>query len=536
MTSTLRFVPISAFVILAGACGAPAPIREAHRASPRSLPLPIESPPAAFVAPMPAPQPEVQPAPVLEKVTEAVVAPPVPAAPRLHAIKGTPPILNIPDKRTGKYLGYVRTGESIALRQEKPVPGTDCAGGFFAVEPRGYMCKDSFVSLQPSNEHIVSMGATAPQKGPYPYGYAISNGAPMYNRIPTRSEQIRFEAKFGPAGAYEKLSPFLAAHEDLAANEPIAASDSIPPFLTGGQMIRPGRYGLVRQNIPRGSMLSYTKAFAVDGRTYVLSVDLTAVPADRIRPFKTSSFRGIELNDELTLPIAWFRKRPRMKWRKLADGAMEPIGVNFPARTYARLTGQSIDVSGKKYWETKEREAADVVWVADEDATVVEARSKLPFLVKEGQKKWIVVSISQGTLVAYEGLRPVYTTLISPGAGGIPVEGIDPVKASTTPLGTYNITFKDRAATMSPEFGENRSFWIADVPHTQYFKAPFALHAAYWHERFGEPTSAGCVNLSPMDAEILFRWTDPPVPEGWQGAVGAGASENGPMTAIVVTR
>lgn len=495
-------------------------------------------PVARAAVPISVPVADVPREPLVEVAPIIATAPPLPAppaAPRLHAVKGMPQILSIPDKRSGKYIGYLRTGESVALRQEKPISGADCSRGFFAVEPRGYVCNDSFVSLEPSNEHIVAMGATAPQAGPYPYRYAISNGAPMYNRIPTQREHIRFEAVFGPAGKYEKLSPFLAAHEDLAEDIQIAPSDPIPPFLTGGQMVRPGRYGLVRQKIPRGSMLSYTKAFAVDGRTYVLSVDLTAVPADRIRPFKPSSFRGVALNDEQTLPMAWFRKRPRMKFRKLADGTMESMGVNFPARTQARLTGQSIDVAGKKYLETKEREGADIVWVAEEDATVVEARSKLPFAVKEGQK-WVIVSISQGTLVAYEGMRPVYATLISPGAGGIPVAGIDPVKASTTPLGTYNITFKDRAATMSPEFGENRSFWIADVPHTQYFKAPFALHAAYWHERFGEPTSAGCVNLSPVDAEILFRWTDPPVPAGWQGAVGAGASENGPMTAVVIAR
>jgi len=70
-------------------------------------------------------------------------------------------------------------------------------------------------------------------------------------------------------------------------------------------------------------------------------------------------------------------------------------------------------------------------------------------------------------------------------------------------------------------------------PYTQYFDPPFALHAAFWHDRFGEPTSAGCVNVSPADAQLLFEWSDPPVPEDWQGA---GARENGPMTAIVIRR
>jgi len=530
---------IVSLIIVSGACGTGARLEKPRVTSAPAL---HSSPTAVVSVASPSPNAAAIP-PIVTETAEVAETPKdapdkpivLPPAPRLHAVKGIPSILNIPNKNAGKYIGYVRVGESVALRQTETVPGVDCSGGFFAVEPRGYVCNDSFVSRNPPSEHVISMEATAPKAGPYPYRYAVSNGAPMYNRIPTRREQSRFEAVFGPVGKFEKLPPFLAAHEDLAINEPILPTDPVPSFLEGGQMIRPSRFGLVRQKIPRGSMLSYTKAFAVEGRTYLLSVDLTAVPADRVRPFKPSGFRGFWVDGEQTLPIAWFRQRPRMKWRKTEEGKFESLGILFAARTYARLTGQSMDVAGTKYLETKERHGADIIWVAEEDATVVEPRTKLPFGVREGQK-WIIVRITQGTLVAYEGLRPVYATLISPGAGGVPTPGIDLVKASTTPLGTYNITFKDRAATMSPEFGENRSFWIADVPHTQYFKAPFALHAAYWHERFGEPTSAGCVNLSPIDAEIVFQWSDPPVPPGWQGAVGAGAAENGPTTAVVVAR
>jgi lipoprotein-anchoring transpeptidase ErfK/SrfK len=156
--------------------------------------------------------------------------------------------------------------------------------------------------------------------------------------------------------------------------------------------------------------------------------------------------------------------------------------------------------------------------------------------VKPGQT-WILVSIGKGTLVAYEDLTPVYSTLISPGRGGQPVKGRDNVADATTPLGTYNVTFKDRATTMSPDKGDERTFFIADVPHTLYFKPPFALHAAYWHDRFGEPTSAGCVNLAPIDAEWIFEWSEPKLPEGWHGVTGAGAQrENGKVTAVVVGR
>jgi lipoprotein-anchoring transpeptidase ErfK/SrfK len=173
------------------------------------------------------------------------------------------------------------------------------------------------------------------------------------------------------------------------------------------------------------------------------------------------------------------------------------------------------------------------MWIAESDATLVNPARALPWGVTE-RDQWIVVSISSGTLVAYRGSRAVYATLISPGAGGIPRRGQDPVKQSTTPLGIYRITFKLRDTTMSPEHGEHRKFWIADVPHTQYFNAPFALHAAYWHDAFGEPMSAGCINLSPIDAEWLFAWTEPRVPPEWNGA--APSELTGRGTFVVVVR
>ncbi|AKT37826.1 L,D-transpeptidase [Chondromyces crocatus] len=438
--------------------------------------------------------------------------------------------------RGDKYLGYVRNGGSVALRSTEAVRGQGCPGGYLPVEPRGYVCVDRTVTLAPASRSVAIAEATQGKVGAFPYRYALSNGAPMYNRIPSRAEQARFEAKFGKVGSFRPLPKTLSGHEALAVVEPIPATDGLPEFLSGGQGLS-DRMGLVRQDIPLGSMVSFTRVFEAEGRAWLMSADNTLVPADRVRPFKPSTFQGVRLGGEVKLPIAWFRKEARPRWRATAGGGLEAAGGSFEVRTFVQLTGQRVERGGRVFLETRERDAGGAaLFVAEDDATVVEAREKLPGGVAEGQK-WIHVRVTQGTLTAYVGNTPVFATLMSPGAGGVSVPGRDPVKDSTTPRGTFYVTFKDRAATMSPEKGENRSFWIADVPHTQYFNPPFALHAAYWHERFGEPTSAGCVNVSPIDAEWLFGWSDPQVPEGWQGVTGAGATkENGPTTAIVVHR
>ena len=65
--------------------------------------------------------------------------------------------------------------------------------------------------------------------------------------------------------------------------------------------------------------------------------------------------------------------------------------------------------------------------------------------------------------------------------------------------------------------GPTAGFELRDVPYVQYFENGYALHGAYWHDRFGQPKSHGCVNLAPEDARRLFFWTEPQIPPGWHG-------------------
>ncbi|MEM6791828.1 MAG: L,D-transpeptidase, partial [Myxococcota bacterium] len=433
-----------------------------------------------------------------------------------------------PHKAAPHVLGYVRVGQRVALQAADKVEGIGCRGGFYVIAPRGFVCDDATVTREVRTPFLDANRHTLPRDTPFPYAWAISNGAPMYARLPSAAEQQRFERRYGPVGTWHPLPKASRGHEHLATTESVAPSDPLPDFLVGGRSARGRPLALVRKSVPHGTLFAFTRAFDHGGRTFLLSADLTVVPADRVRRFVPSAFHGVVLDDP-ALPRAWFRKRDRPRFRRRDDGRFEPADPAFPVRTQVGLTGREAqsERDGTRYLET---EGGD--WVAADDATVVTARDALPFGIAPGDK-WILVSLSAGTLVAYEGLRPVFTTLVSPGRGGIPVRGRDPIADATTPLGTYRITAKDRAATMSSQFGGGRNMWIADVPFTQYFHAPFALHGAYWHERFGEPMSAGCINVSPLDAAWLFGWTGPEVPAGWHAVVSrAGTS----ATWVVVTR
>jgi lipoprotein-anchoring transpeptidase ErfK/SrfK len=288
---------------------------------------------------------------------------------------------------------------------------------------------------------------------------------------------------------------------------------------------------LVRKVAKRGSMISFVSSFEAGGRSWLLTPDLTAVPADRVRVYRPSSFHGVALGDETVLPLAWVRWRPAAKVQKDADGRFAKTGFSWPVRAAVPLSEERVIDGGVAYLGTTEAGT----FVAENSVVVVRtARSRPPVVGPD--EKWIQISISKGTLTAYQGDRPVFATLVSPGRGGVPQGMSVPVgqlaQDGSTPLGTYRIQYKDRFAIMSPD-PEQKKYFLADVPHVQYFFGPFALHAAYWHEDFGEPRSGGCVNLAPSDAQWLFGWTEPFVPDGWQAARATGP--NGLGTAVQIT-
>ncbi len=431
---------------------------------------------------------------------------------------GSPTWIFADPVRTRNAIGYLRQGQSLPLRDREVRSGPGCGGGFVAVEPFGFVCLDHAASLDGTARYIRSMRELAPRPGPLPFHYALSNGTPMYRRLPSPEEWRHEERFYDPPGTFQPLSWGNRGHERLAEPRSIPPRAPVPSFLAdGGSVARRQARSLVHREIPLGSMLAYTKAFEHGGRTWLQSADGTVVPADRVRPFRTTTFHGVELRDGLTLPLAWMRQRPRPQYVRDGD-QFKPTGRQWSRQSFVALDDQHEprEYAGVRFLPTREQSARRPLWIRESDATVAARVEKLPWGVGE-QDKWITLSITQGTLVAYEGWRPVFATLISPGAGGVPIRGKDPVKMSTTPLGAYRVTFKHAAQTMSPGAGLDERFWIADVPHTQYFNAPFALHTAYWHDDFGEPMSAGCVNLSPLDGLWLFRWTSPALPTGWGG-------------------
>jgi lipoprotein-anchoring transpeptidase ErfK/SrfK len=50
---------------------------------------------------------------------------------------------------------------------------------------------------------------------------------------------------------------------------------------------------------------------------------------------------------------------------------------------------------------------------------------------------------------------------------------------------------------------------LPGVPWNLYFtQEGGAIHGAYWHDKFGEEWSHGCVNLPLDSARTLYQWAD----------------------------
>ena len=77
----------------------------------------------------------------------------------------------------------------------------------------------------------------------------------------------------------------------------------------------------------------------------------------------------------------------------------------------------------------------------------------------------------------------------------------------------------------------DHNYSIEQVPWVQYFEGAYGLHAAFWHDRYGEKRSRGCVNLSARDARWLFGFTQPALPAGWYAIL---PTEKQPGTLVVV--
>ncbi len=255
------------------------------------------------------------------------------------------------------------------------------------------------------------------------------------------------------------------------------------------------RVGQPRERLSSAMFVVLKAPVTVDGERYYRT-DQGLVASERLMRKTASEFAGVDLvaSPPPTWPMGWAspheKKTPLVvRDRPSADGA---IVETLAKHAIIPILGRQGD-----FVQVGEGE-----WIDARDTRI--ARTTAPPWGVLPDERWIDVDLEEQVLVAYEGTRPVFATLVAT-AG----------KKFVTPVGVWRIGDKDTKRRMRNS-DESRASWnVADVPFVMGFRKWYALHGAYWHDGFGRPRSHGCVNLSPADAQEMFGWTRPAVPAGW---------------------
>ncbi len=253
----------------------------------------------------------------------------------------------------------------------------------------------------------------------------------------------------------------------------------------------------VRDVLRKGFVIVEAARVSEGGAEWVRTLRGGWVPAGDLTAVTPPGARGVVLGGRWRLPLAFVVSGGARQWSWDADAGRlvgpRPVarGQLFPVRS-----STMVEQGGRRgYWT----EAGTFL---EARGVRIAARRPRPEGVSPGAR-WVHVHLATQTLVAYESDRPRFATVVSTGRAGF-----------ETPPGIYRIESKHVSITMDDR---EEPFLLQEVPWTQFFRDGLALHAAYWHDRFGYPRSHGCVNLAPADARWLFRFTEPALPPGWHG-------------------
>ncbi|HEU5075624.1 MAG TPA: L,D-transpeptidase [Polyangiaceae bacterium] len=436
---------------------------------------------------------------------------------------------NLPFKPTGKKLasiawrtwvytdtgpqrtryGYLRAGAVVDVRGPE-IKNSGCQGGWYRVNPRGFVCVGKGATLDLSHE-IVTQAAVRPERGKgLPYLYAMSTERPphQYFRLPSVEEVMVVEGR-------DTLADVITWREKakrLGWRELLGDPEPPPQFLKDVRKLNKP-YGVktgLHYSVHAGQAspdagFALQRTFVWEDREYGLSTELDVLALDRLEIVKPTAFHGVRLEEGEGLPVAFADQGPSRRYTRAETGGMLP-GEVVAHRAGIKLTGQR---APNGFLETRNGD-----FVPQVGLRLIQPRDSFPSFAT-GDRKWIDISIRSQTLVAYVGRRPVYATLVSTGRGGL----ADPEKSFATVRGTFMIHHKAVSSTMDGDDDKSDSFNLLDVPFVQYFHKGYALHGTYWHDEFGRERSHGCVNLAPQDAAWLFEWTDPQVPSDWHATL-----------------
>lgn len=459
-------------------------------------------------------------------------------APQVAALDQVTPVMSLmewlpkdPAKATGDRaavvrLGYVRRGQILPVKA-KVTKKANCTEGWYELLTGGFVCGKH---VTPDLKHKDLANAPHPpypdRALPYDYGLNLTNGTPLYRRRPLKKERAELEKglQVGKSKSEDEAKPASAKPGDPWY---LKKHNGQRPQVTIDELRTNEQGGLVVFRMVRGFYLGLDQQLSTPSGRFWRTTAGFLVPSDHVLVHKpTTEFEGVRIGapgEARHLPLGWVTS-PRAR-RYYVDGPPESPervrrGDPIDRFTIVQLTGKRSVYESRAYYETDEG-----FWIRDLDTT--QARPGPPPKDLAPGEKWIDVNLSTQSLVAFEGDRPVYATIVSTGRH----DDEDKSKDHRTVQGAFTIREKHVAATMEDDGASDGPYSIQDVPWIMYFEGSYALHGAFWHSRFGHERSHGCVNMTPHDARQIFEWAGPTLPAGWHGVK---ATKENPGTRVIV--
>lgn len=409
-------------------------------------------------------------------------------------------------------LGYLRAGAVLDARGPL-MKNAGCEGGWLRINPRGFVCLGKGATQDLSHPVVLQSGVRPRLGEGFPYLYARSGEQAPYRyfRLPTTAQMVEIE---GPS-VLDRAANWVLQAKSSGLLDRLSISDAPPEYLVESGVQKPyGTKHHLRRQVHAGqasgdSGFAFVDTFLWNNRGFGVTTEMDIIALDRVDLTQDTTLEGIAFEQAESLPAAFHIRGRITAWKQAENGGFLPHAELVDKRSF-RLTGKT--AKGGMI------ETSEGLWLVQSSVLVVKPRDSFPSIAT-GRRKWIDISIKDQTLVAYEGQRAMYATLISAGRGGIGEKGESNPEGERTVRGTFMIYEKSISSTMDGDEDRADSYELQDVPFVQYFHRGFALHGAYWHNDFGRKRSHGCVNLAPRDAAWLFEWTDPPIPPGWHGAL-----------------
>jgi len=399
-------------------------------------------------------------------------------------------------------IGLMRRGAT--LRASEPlknvIKGHGCDGTWHELWTRGFVCKGRGFQLGRSPQTFTPSPAPALIHDTVPYLYAKNTAkvALQYFRLPSEREQADAQASFAAMQATlaAQSTSTVVSSEGAETDSESTQSNPLPP--------------LVRMAMAPGFYVSVDGIERAGGREFVRTVRGGYVDAKALIEVTLPQVDGGVLTADQSLPIGLvYRDGAKLLDRDPVSGALTTSAA-LPRLARVALSGAA---DGAGNLQTPQGQ-----WIASAKLRRAQPVGR-PALVPKSARL-IHVQLAEQTLVAYEGERAVYAALVSSGKQGF-----------ETPTGLFRVHAKHVSTTMDGLAGEEDEYSIEDVPWTLYFQGSYALHAAFWHERFGQTRSHGCINLSPDDARWLFQWATPSLPNGFHSVM---ATRESPGTYVFI--